>query len=341
MTSPTATRLGPPATPTLLLGRSRVQVGEPSVSLAEMTPTPPELQSPISSAQPGTSSRARPPTGAQSTAEDGLETSTLMAPSSPTLMVPAPIYLRGSSQPDTTGTQPPTPTPAGFQPTAGGRPSTPPQPQLHPTTRPEVPEPRPRQPSQTGRPQPSPLTPPGRSIHAPPPSATPQPLPTTSQSAGPPPTPPVTLPQQPLPTPPPPSIGRPLLTPETVLAIISSPQSTNRRAQLPIPRTPPTTPGGGAEARSWGPASTPESPQPPPQTASPMPAGHWQPRVEPSEDCCVCYETLAAPLVPLRTCPHRLHLPCHAALRVRAATDLRYPACRATVTVGQADRRAL
>ena len=86
--------------------------------------------------------------------------------------------------------------------------------------------------------------------------------------------------------------------------------------------------------------STPESPQPPPQTASSTPARHGQPRVEPSEDCCVCYETLSAPLVHLRACPHRLHLPCYAALRVGATTDLRCPACRATVTVGLANRRA-
>ena len=70
------------------------------------------------------------------------------------------------------------------------------------------------------------------------------------------------------------------------------------------------TPLGAPEERSSGPASTPESPPPPPQTASPTPVGHGQSRVEPPEDCCVCYETLAAPMVHLRTCPHRLHVPC-------------------------------
>ena len=156
MTSPAATRLGPSPTPTLLLGHSRVPVGEPSAWPAETTSTPPELWSPISPAQPGTSSRARPPTGAKSTAEEGLETSTVRALLPPTLIVPAPIYPGGSSPTETTGTHPPTPTPAGFQPTAGGRPSTPPQPQIHPITRPKVPEPRARQPSLTGQPQPPP-----------------------------------------------------------------------------------------------------------------------------------------------------------------------------------------
>ena len=59
---------------------------------------------------------------------------------------------------------------------------------------------------------------------------------------------------------------------------------------------------------------------------------------ETSEDCCVCYEVLVPPMVHLGSCPHRLHLPCYAALRVGAGTDLRCPACRATVTVGEADR---
>ena len=95
------------------------------------------------------------------------------------------------------------------------------------------------------------------------------------------------------------------------------------------------------EGRSSGPASTPESPPPPPRTASPTPEGLGQPRAKPPEDCCVCYETLVAPMVHLCTCPHRLHLPCYAALRIRAATDLRCPACRATAPVGHAGRRAL
>ena len=91
MTSPAATGLGSPPTPTLLLGRSRVPVGEPSLSPAETASTPPELRSPISSAQPGTSSPARSPTGAQSRAEAGLETLRVRTPSPPPLMIPAPI----------------------------------------------------------------------------------------------------------------------------------------------------------------------------------------------------------------------------------------------------------
>ena len=47
-----------------------------------------------------------------------------------------------------------------------------------------------------------------------------------------------------------------------------------------------------------------------------------------------------APMVRLGGCPHRLHLPCYAALRVKAGADLRCPACRATATVGEADRIA-
>ena len=43
----------------------------------------------------------------------------------------------------------------------------------------------------------------------------------------------------------------------------------------------------------------------------------------------------------LDSCPHQLHLPCYVALRVRATTYLRCPACRATVTVEEADRQAL
>ena len=45
-------------------------------------------------------------------------------------------------------------------------------------------------------------------------------------------------------------------------------------------------------------------------------------------------------MVRLGGCPHRLHLPGYAALRVKAGADLRCPACRATATVGEADRIA-
>ena len=44
-----------------------------------------------------------------------------------------------------------------------------------------------------------------------------------------------------------------------------------------------------------------------------------------------------APMVYLGSWPHRFHLPCYAALRVSAAADLSCPACRAIVTVGEAD----
>ena len=47
-----------------------------------------------------------------------------------------------------------------------------------------------------------------------------------------------------------------------------------------------------------------------------------------------------APMVRLGSCPHRLHLPCYAALRVRVGSNLRCPACRTTVTLKEADRMA-
>ena len=46
-------------------------------------------------------------------------------------------------------------------------------------------------------------------------------------------------------------------------------------------------------------------------------------------------------MVHLGSCPHRLHLLCYNALRVRAATNLLCPAYRATVTVEEADGIAL
>ena len=92
-------------------------------------------------------------------------------------------------------------------------------------------------------------------------------------------------------------------------------RSTTRRTQLPLPRTPPTTPGGVPEWRSSGPVSTPESPPPPPQTASPTPARHEQPRVEPREDLCLCYETFtpggSSPHLPPPTSFALLYCPLH------------------------------
>ena len=70
------------------------------------------------------------------------------------------------------------------------------------------------------------------------------------------------------------------------------------------------------------------------------PAERGQLQEETSEDCCVCYEALGAPMVCLGSCPHRLHLPCYVAFRVRAGTNLRCPACRMTGTVNEADRLA-
>ena len=76
---------------------------------------------------------------------------------------------------------------------------------------------------------------------------------------------------------------------------------------MPTPKSPPSPPDGVTDARrEW--AATRGAPG----------------------DCCVYYEALAAPMVLLGNYPHRLHLPCYATLRVRAATDLRCPACRAT-----------
>ena len=117
-------------------------------------------------------------------------------------------------------------------------------------------------------------------------------------------------------------------------------QSADRPAQSTIPKssqpTSALTPGG----RSSGSAPTSEPPPSPPRCPPQTPAESGQPQEETSEDCCVCYEALVAPMVCLGSCPHRLHLPCYAALRARAVADLRCPACRATVTVGAADRIA-
>ena len=77
-------------------------------------------------------------------------------------------------------------------------------------------------------------------------------------------------------------------------------------------------------------------------TDTPSPtATKKQLREEPPEDCCVCYEALASPLVYLENCSHRLHLPCYAALRVRTEADLRCPACQATVTFNEGNGIAL
>ena len=84
----------------------------------------------------------------------------------------------------------------------------------------------------------------------------------------------------------------------------------------------------------------PELPPSPPRTPSPTPTEN-QLREEPPEDCCVCCETLASPLVYLESYSHRLHLPCYAALRVKTEADLRCPAYRTTATVNEADGMAI
>ena len=107
--SPTATRLGPPSTPTVSTGWSRTSAGEPSpVAMASL---PPEIQSTTPPAQPRVSFGTRPSTGTQSRAEAGSESSRSKTPPPPPLLVPPPIQERDSpspSQPPMTGIHPPT-----------------------------------------------------------------------------------------------------------------------------------------------------------------------------------------------------------------------------------------
>ena len=121
------------------------------------------------------------------------------------------------------------------------------------------------------------------------------------------------LPQQ-QPTTARPTTGASLLTPGMVLTLESSTNSTDRPAQSTMPRscqpTSALTPGG----RSSGSAPTSELPPSPPQPPPQTPAESGQPQEETCEDCCVCHEALVAPMVCLRSCPHRLHLLCYAAL---------------------------
>ena len=123
-----------------------------------------------------------------------------------------------------------------------------------------------------------------------------------------------------------------------ILALESPTASAARSTQLALPRpsqpTSALTPGG----ISSEPVLT--SDRPPSQSRPPShpPTERRRLQEETSEDCCVCYEVLVPTMAHLGSCPHRLHLPCYAALRVRAGTDLRCPACRATVTVGEVDR---
>ena len=123
-----------------------------------------------------------------------------------------------------------------------------------------------------------------------------------------------------------------------VLALELSSQTAVSTTQLALLRPPQPTSVITPEGRSSGPAPTSEPPPSPPRPPSPTPVERGQLREEAWEDCCVSYEDLAVPMVRLGICPHRLHLPCYAALRVRAGTNLRCPACRTTVTVNEADR---
>ena len=135
-----------------------------------------------------------------------------------------------------------------------------------------------------------------------------------------------------------PTAGTPRLTPGMILALESSTESAASSTKLALPRpsqpTSALTPGGGSSE----PAPTSDRPLSPPRPPSQPPAERGQLQGETSENCCVCYEVLVAPMVHSRSCPHRLHLPCYAALRIRAGTELRCSACRATVAVGEADR---
>ena len=94
------------------------------------------------------------------------------------------------------------------------------------------------------------------------------------------------------------------------------------------------------EGMGSAPAPTSELPPSPLWMPSTTPAEDQLPE-EVSEDRSVCYEACAFPIVSFESCSHRLHLTCYAARRVRAGADLRYPACRATVTANEADRVAL
>lgn len=177
---------------------------------------------------------------------------------------------------------------------------------------------------------------------------TPQPPPITSPPARPPLSSPLTLPQQPLPTVPRLSTGGVTLDSRHRRWSWRSNRhrsQQNRPAQLPLSR--PAVTGdarGGAGAEKFGTRVDTRAAAgalPLPRTASPTPAESWQPRLEASGECCVCFKALVAPMVNLGSCLHQLHLPCYTAFRVRAAANLRCPTCRATATVEEADRRAL
>ena len=135
-----------------------------------------------------------------------------------------------------------------------------------------------------------------------------------------------------------PTTGTPRLTPGMILGLESATESAARSTQLALPRPSQPTSALTPDGRSSEPTSTSDRPPSLPRPPSQPPAERGQLQEETSEDCCVCYEFLVPPMVHFGGCPHRLHLQCYAALRIRPGTDLRCPACRATVTVGEADR---
>ncbi|CAM9685199.1 unnamed protein product [Laminaria digitata] len=203
------------------------------------------------------------------------------------------------------------------------------------TARLEAPAPRPRQPQS----QPPTRSPSARPVLAPPPSAPPQPPPTSSPSARPPLPSPPTLSPPPSPTASCRSTGTPLLTPKVVLALESPSQSATRLAQLPLPRP---SPLHQQRCRKEG------VQDPPPRSNYCRDHGQQSRRSQREDgserrprEIAAHYQALTARTVHVGKCPHRLCLPCYAALRVRAGANLRCPACRATVTIDETGRSAL
>ena len=179
-------------------------------------------------------------------------------------------------------------------------------------------ESRPPQPASRGKAQSSIQPSLAISVPASTPPTTPQ-LPSATYPSA---RPPITSSRSPSPSLPPPpqlpttghpSTATPILTPSVVLALKRPSQTVVRTAEAASPRPSRTTPTRTADERGPAPVSTPELPPFPPRTPSPTSTENLL-REEPPEDCYVCYEALASPLVYLESCSHRLHLPCYAAL---------------------------
>ena len=218
---------------------------------------------------------------------------------------------------------------------------------MPPTAQPTVLVSRPLHPPSRGQSQPSLQPPPAISVPVAIPPTALLPSPDTSASAWPPqtslpsPSPSPSQPPSPvLPTAGLSSTAEPLLIPSMVLAVETPSQVAVRMTQSALPRPSRLTSTRMPEGCSSALAPTSELPPSPPRTPSPTPVED-QLREEVTVDCSVCDETLAAPMVYLGCCPHRLHLPCYAALRVRAEASLRCPASRATATINEADRMAI